>query len=256
MNRAARRARTQKPGRGLDGLRKAVAAAKVPGAANEATDRARRIVLAYLDAAVRQGSGPDTLVSNMKSGVPAVTAARVALSQPQEEAGYACAHGCAFCCILTGDDGGTITESEARTLHAALSPLAGQPDGRNWHPRACPALDPETRACRAYEARPTICRSYVSYSAVACEQISQGIPAEGSGVLGAHATSLQVHSLCRAALKGTAAVATYALAEIAAAAVDGVAVDQALKRARHRPRELADELKRVTAGAARGKRTP
>ncbi len=251
MNRAARRAGAQKPGRSVEGLRKAVAAARVPGAPPAATERARRIVLAYLDAAAQKGAGVDALVSNMKSGVPAVTAARVALSQPQEDAGYACAHGCAFCCILTGADGGTITESEARTLHAALAPLAGQPDGRGWHPRACPALDPETRACRAYEARPTICRSYVSFSAEACEQISLGVPAEGSGVLGAHATSLQVHSLCRAALKGTAAVATYALAEIAAAAVEGVAIEAALKRARHKPRELADELKRVSEGASR-----
>ncbi|MEM9475482.1 MAG: YkgJ family cysteine cluster protein [Pseudomonadota bacterium] len=248
MSRAARRRGPAGPPGDTDALRAAIAKARVPGLPTAAADRARTILIAYVEAAQRQGKSFADVVRDLKSGAPAVTVGRVELGQAVPDPNYACAEGCAFCCILTGADGGTITEAEARMLHAALLPRAGAPDGRAWHPRACPALDPATRMCRAYEARPTICRSYVSYDAAACEQISRGIPADGSGVISAQVSALHVHALTRAALKGVAKVSTYALAEIAAAAVEGVAIDAALTRARHRPRELDDEVKRATRG--------
>ncbi|MEL6516306.1 MAG: YkgJ family cysteine cluster protein [Pseudomonadota bacterium] len=253
MSRADRRRGKAGPPKDAASLRAAIASARLPGVPTDAANRARRILTAYVEAAMRQNKPFPDLIRDLKSGTPAVTVARVELAQAPDDQGYACAQGCAFCCILPGQDGGTITESEARTLHAALAPRAGEPDGRAWHPRACPSLDPESRQCRAYDARPTICRAYVSYDAKACEQISQGIPAEGSGVISAQITALHVHALTRAALKGTAKVATYALRDIAAAAVEGAPIDAALTRARHRPRELEDEVKRATQGYAQAR---
>ena len=122
-----------------------VAKVRVPGLPTAAADRARTILIAYVEAAQRQGKSFADIVRDLKSGAPAVTVARVELGQAAPDPNYACAEGCAFCCILTGADGGTITEAEARMLHAALLPRAGAPDGRAWHPRACPALDPATR---------------------------------------------------------------------------------------------------------------
>ena len=203
MSRAARRRGPAGPPGDTDALRSAIAKVRVPGLPTAAADRARAILIAYVEAAQRQGKSFADIVRDLKSGAPAVTVARVELGQAVPDPNYACAEGCAFCCILSGADGGTITEAEARMLHAALLPRAGAPDGRAWHPRACPALDPATRMC---------------------------------------------HALTRASLKGVAKVSTYALAEIAAAAVEGVAIDAALTRARHRPRELDDEVKRATQG--------
>lgn len=250
MSRTDRRRKTTGPPGDALALLTAIARVRLPGVPAEAADRARRILTAFVEAAVRKNMSFPALVRDLKAGVPAVTVARVELGQAPEDPGYDCAQGCAFCCILSGKDGGTITEAEARTLHAALTPLAGQPDGRNWHPRACPSLDPDTRMCRVYDARPTICRSYVSFSMSACEQISQGTPAEGSGVISAQITALHIHALTRAVLKGVAKVPTYSLAEVAAAAVEGADIDTALGRARHRPRELEDEVKRATQGYA------
>jgi Fe-S-cluster containining protein len=158
--------------------------------------------------------------------------------------GLACADGCAFCCILSGEDGGTITEAEAIALHSALAPLSGQPDGRAWHPKACPSLDPETRSCRAYDARPMICRAYVSTDVEACKAVSEGQAAIGPGTLGPYHTYLAAIGLSRAALKGVKRVSTYALAKVAAAAVEGALLDDALASARHKPTELDAELKR------------
>ncbi|MEL6642518.1 MAG: YkgJ family cysteine cluster protein [Pseudomonadota bacterium] len=250
MSRADRRRAKSGPPKDTASLLAAIATARLPAVPPQGADRARRILTAFVEAAARQNKPFAEILRDLKSGVPAVTVARIELSQAPDDPGYACAEGCAFCCILPGQDGGTITESEARTLHAALLPLAGQPDGRAWHPRACPSLDPETRKCRAYDARPTICRSYVSFSAAACEQISQGTPAEGSGVISAHITALHVHAHTRAVLTGVAKVATYSLAETAASAVEGADIDAALTRARHRPRELEDEVKRAAQGYA------
>ncbi|NNL19331.1 MAG: YkgJ family cysteine cluster protein [Boseongicola sp.] len=167
------------------------------------------------------------------------------LADPNGPAGKAaCSAGCAFCCILTGEDGGTITQIEARRLHEALMAFKGQPDGRQWTQKGCPSLDPETRLCRVYEARPMICRSYVSSDVSACETIAGGMPAEGTGVLGAQTLYLAVLTLSRNLLKGITRVPTFSLARVAAGAVDGDSLEDALSEAQHSPRELDDEIAR------------
>lgn len=252
MSRAERRrAQAGKgPPRDAASLLAAIAAARLPGSPPEAVERARRILSAYVEAASNQGRSFAALVQDLASGQAALTVARVDLDRTEPDPGLACAAGCAFCCILPGEDGGLVTEVEARQLHRALSELSGQPDGRNWHPRACPALDPETRTCRAYDARPVICRAYVSYDASACEKIAQGSAAGGAGVLSPHVTYLLTHALARAALKGVTQVRSYALARVAAAAVKGVPPDQALREARHRPSDLDAERRRSAKGYA------
>lgn len=205
----------------------------------EVSDRAKRGLLAYL------GAQPDAAraSADLADGTAATGIGRVAMSG-LSPTGLACADGCAFCCILSGEDGGTITEAEAAALHATLAPLAGQPDGRAWHPKACPSLDPDTRSCRAYEARPMICRAYVSTDVEACKSVSEGHAAPGPGTLGPYHTYLAAIGLSRAVLKGTKRVSTYALSRVAAAAVEGVSLDAALAAARHKPTELDAELRR------------
>ena len=189
-------------------------------------ERARRLLLAYLSTAHSHGLPVKDVVREMVDGQ---TAWRISMAirdeiikaPPPQVRDADCAQGCAFCCILTGGDGGVITASEATRLRQALQPLAGRPDGRDWHPNACPALDPETRSCRAYDARPMICRSFISTDARACEANAEGAAEHGAGLLGNHLDYLLVHSLCRAALKGIAQVPTYSLAQTAALGVAG-----------------------------------
>ncbi|MBS0125751.1 YkgJ family cysteine cluster protein [Thetidibacter halocola] len=220
-----------------------IAEARV-GTRPDVADRARRGLVAWAEAEAAQGTSPDLVLDRLADGTAAQGLGRLALSASPVPQGLACASGCAFCCILSGADGGTITEAEARDLHAALSPLAGQADGRAWHPRACPALDPQTRACRAYDARPVICRAYVSVDVTACEQVAGGEAVEGPGTLGPYHTYLAALGLSRSALKGTRRVSTHSLARLAAAAVEGQTLDEALKVSRHKPGELDEELRR------------
>lgn len=189
--------------------------------------------------------GDDALAKELHGGLAATRIGQINLGATAEPADLACKMGCAFCCILTGEDGGVMTGAEARVLYKALAPLAGKPDGRDWHPKACPSLDPETRKCRAYEARPMICRSYASRDVDACKSIAEGKPAEGAGVRAAYGTYLTVHALARAAL-GPGRAPTYSLRKLAAAALEGRAFEEALKEARHKPSELQEERVRVT----------
>ena len=205
----------------------------------EVNARAKRGLIAYLQA---QPDGRQAM-TEVADGTAATGIGRVGLSAVSPQ-GLACAKGCAFCCILSGEDGGTITEAEARALHGALSPLAGQPDGRDWHPQACPALDPQSRMCRAYESRPMICRAYVSTDVEACKSVADGQAAPGPGTLGPYHTYLAAIGLSRAALKGAKRVSTFALSRVAAAAVDGTSLTDTLNAARHKPAELDAELKR------------
>ncbi|CUH38916.1 hypothetical protein JSE7799_01635 [Jannaschia seosinensis] len=100
------------------------------------TERARTGLLAWLDA---QPARPaDDLIRDLSRGVAATAIGRTMLAQIPMPEGLACAAGCAFCCILPGEDGGTLT---------------------------------------AYEARPMIRRSYVSRDATACKAIADGWPA-------------------------------------------------------------------------------
>jgi Fe-S-cluster containining protein len=212
--------------------------ADLPSVPAAQSDRARRVLIAWLNSAKADGQNLETVLRALASGSAArqIGAALrgLALQDPPEVVrSAACAPGCAFCCILTGNDGGTITADEARTLHAALLPFAGQPDGRDWHPQACAALDPETRLCRAYDARPGICRSFYSTDAKACEINAMGGTAQGAGVLGAHLDYLAVHALVRAALAGAVNVHSYALRDVAATAVAGQDRPTALTAARH-----------------------
>lgn len=203
-------------------------------------DRARRGLMAYVQSVT---GAPSEIVSTLSDGSAAQGIGHIGLSAATPT-GLACAQGCAFCCILSGQDGGTITEAEATALHAALAPLAGTPDGRDWHPKACPSLDPKTRSCRAYEARPMICRAYVSTEVSACEQVAEGKAAEGPGTLAPYHTYLAALGLSRAVLKGTKRVSTYSLSRVATAAVEGESLEAALAKARHAPSELDAELRR------------
>ncbi len=216
----------------------------------ELADRTRGALASWLRLAQAE-RGTEAATDALAEGGAAVELAEAGLAQAARPQGLACAEGCAFCCILSGEDGGTISEAEARRLHAALAPHAGAPDGRAWHPRACPALDPETRACRAYDARPVICRSYVSTDAQACEQVSQGHAVPGPGTLGPYHGYLAALGLSRAALKGARRVSTHALARLAAAAVEGQPLDAALAASRHKPAELEAEIRRSKRDLAR-----
>lgn len=233
--------------RGIAALRaRAIKARARAAGSNEG--RARNLLLTYLDAAAARALPPREVAEDMARGGAALRlgeATRNALmaSPPRVVREAACASGCAFCCILRGGDGGTITETEARRLHDALSPFAGTPDGRDWHPAACPALDPDTRSCRAYDVRPMVCRSYVSTDAEACRINSEGGEAQGGGLLGSHVDYLAVHALARDTLKGTMRVATYAMARIARGAVEGEALDDSLSAARQAPTTLTEALK-------------
>ncbi len=242
--RTARRAARPGPPRDIAGLRAAIAAARLPGHPAEVTEQARGLLLSWLAAA----SLPfPTAVAALASGEAARIIALALLARSPEPQGLACAAGCAFCCLLPGDDGGTITGAEARDLHAALLPLRGAPDGREWHADACPALDPETRLCRAYDARPLICRTYVSRDAAACEAIAAGDPQPGTGTLPAQIAHITAHALARAAITGTARAPTYSLKATAAAALDGTPPDAA----RHSPASLDSERRRLARGLAR-----
>jgi Fe-S-cluster containining protein len=163
----------------------------------------------------------------------------------------ACRDGCAFCCILAGGEGGLITKSEARRLHTALAPFAGEKDGRAWHKNACPALDPDSRSCRAYDARPTICRSFLSTDAESCRENAEGGAAVGAGLLGSHLDYLAVHSLCRQALKGITQVHSYSLSAVAAGAVAGEDPTTSLTKARHKPAALENACRDAAAAAGR-----
>ncbi len=209
-------------------------------------DRARRGLQAFV------ASSGSEAATRMAQGLAAQGIGRIGLSALKPQ-GLACAQGCAFCCILSGDDGGLITEAEAVALHAALAPLAGKPDGRAWHPKACPSLDPDTRECRAYDARPVICRAYVSTDAAACEKVSEGEAAVGPGTLDPYHTYLAAIGLSRAALKGTKRVSTHALARLAAAAVEGASLDDALGMSRHKTSELDAELRRSKRDLSRAR---
>jgi hypothetical protein len=232
-------------------LRDRIAAARTVGAPNEVA-RARAGLMAFVESMRDSGKQTDTTVEALATGAAAEAIGGMGLDA-LSVSGLACAEGCAFCCILRGDDGGTITETEARRLHAALAPFAGQPDGRTWHPEACAALDPETRTCRAYGARPVICRSYVSSDAAACEQVSQGAAADGPGTLGPYHGYLAALGLSRAALKGARRLSTYSLARLTAAAVAGGLVEDALHDARHRPSDLDAELRRSKRDMSRAR---
>ena len=219
-------------------LRARVARAK-PGGDPQAVARARAALLAWLDT---QRRPVEAVVRDLASGAAAVAVGRAVLAQVPMPAGLACAAGCAWCCVLPGADGGTITGSEARALHGALdAPSAG---GR--HPMACPALDPETRTCRAYDARPMICRTYVSPDAAACARVADGQPAVGPATHPAQLAYLTTHAVARAALAGVAPVRTYALRRVAAAADEPVA--EALRGARHGAGALDAERRRLARG--------
>ncbi|MGJ8621712.1 MAG: YkgJ family cysteine cluster protein [Yoonia sp.] len=255
--RAARRL-SQKAASGgpltLQALSERVAKAKVKTLSTQSQDRAKRILQSYLQTAQAHGMPVKDAVAEMQSGKAAqrlgdAVRQEILKTPPDAVRNAACADGCAFCCILPGGDGGLITQSEAETLHTAVLPFAGQPDGRAWHPNACPALDPVTRSCRAYDARPTICRSFLSTDAEACRENAEGGTEGGAGLLGSHLDYLAVHALCRQVLKGIAQVHSYSLAAVAAHAVNGAAADDTLKAARHKPSLLDQTCKDATKAA-------
>ena len=239
-----------------DALVRAVKNARPKGVSGEVVGTARRLLLAWVETASRHNVPLNEALRRIRDGA---AAHQIALSavDAQVQAGQgivteaACASGCAFCCILRGDDGGTISGDEAVKRFDALAPFTGTPDGRDWHPSGCPALDPDTRLCRAYAARPLICRTYMSVDAAACEKIAEGTPAVGTGVLWAQLIHLALLALSRAVLTGTAMVQTYSMATIARMAVEGADWETALAAARHGPKGLVEELSRQTEAAKR-----
>jgi hypothetical protein len=217
--------------------------ARIKGVDGALETRAKRILTSYLETAQTYGMPATDVIAEMANGQAAWrlgTAVRdeILKTPPDAVRKAACNQGCAFCCILTGDEGGLITQVEAERLHTALAPLQGTPDGRQWHAKACPALDPTTQSCRAYEARPMICRSFLSMDADACRINAEGGEALGAGLLGSHLDYLAVHALCRQALKGITQVHTFNMAETAAGAVTGRDTIDALATARHKPSAL------------------
>ncbi|PZX15978.1 Fe-S-cluster containining protein [Palleronia aestuarii] len=242
----------------LDGLRARVARAAIPGPADRA-ERARRLLSAWIGTAAAHGASLRDIVRGLGNGSAAeqlrgALETEISRNPPPVLRDAACRAGCAFCCILDGPDGGTITEVEARRMHGALAPLAGRPDGRDWHPAACPALDPETRTCRAYDERPGLCRAYLSSDAEACRINAEGGAAPGAGLLSTHPDALAVHGLARAALRGVVRVETFALARLNAAALEGRDVDAALDAARHPPKMLDEALRGLVSSAAAARR--
>ena len=222
----------------LGDLANRIAKAKIKGVGAPLEARAKRILTSYLQTAQNHGLHVKDVVGEMASGQAAWRLGHAVRDEmlktpPDAVRNAACKQGCAFCCILSGGEGGVITGFEAAQLHAALQPMQGQPDGRNWHAQACPALDPDTQQCRAYEARPMICRSFLSTDASACEANAHGGLEQGAGLLGSHLDYLAIHALCRQALKGTAQVHSYSMADTAKGAVEGADDAATLLAARH-----------------------
>ncbi|SDZ56721.1 Putative zinc-or iron-chelating domain-containing protein [Jannaschia faecimaris] len=247
--RTARRAARSGPPRDVESLRAAISSARLSGTPPQVVEQARGLLMAWLGTVRTE---PFTgIVRDLASGSAARQVGQAMVDQSPAPEGLDCKAGCAFCCILPGDDGGTITGAEARALHAVLTPLAGQPDGRAWHTHACPALDPETRLCRAYDARPMICRTYVSRDVTACEAIAEGDAKPGTGTLPAQIIHIAVQSLARAALKGVTTVPTYSLKKVATAALGLAEVESALKSSRHPPGSLDTERRRLSRGIFR-----
>lgn len=245
-SRAARRL-TKKAAAGgpptLASLDARITRAKLKGLSRPLEDRAKRILRSYLQTAQTYGVPVADVIGQMGNGeatrrLGAAVRDEILKSPPDAVRNAACGDGCAFCCILSGGEGGLITQTEAATLHTALAPLKGQPDGRAWHKNACPALDPRTRSCRAYDARPMICRSFLSTDAEACRQNAEGATEKGAGLLGSHLDYLAVHALCRQVLKGISQVHSYSLASVASGAVGGDDLETSLKNARHKPSAL------------------
>lgn len=232
-----------------------VARAKVKGVDKTLEARAKRILTSYLQTAQSYAMPTKEVVAEMASGQAAwrlgsAVRDEILKTPPDVVQNAACQQGCAFCCILSGGEGGVITAFEAAQLHQAAAPLQGKPDGRDWHAEACPALDPDTRSCRAYDARPMICRSFVSKDAEACRKNAEGGAEKGAGLLGSHLDYLVIHALCRQALKGIAQVPTYSMATTAAGAVAGRQAIETLTDAHHKPSAL-ERACRDAAAAAR-----
>jgi len=228
--------------------------AKIKGLTTPLEDRAKRILRSYLQTAQTYGMPVTDVIAEMGNGeasrrLGAAVRDEILKTPPDAVRKAACSDGCAFCCILSGGEGGLITQAEAKTLHTALSPLQGQPDGRAWQKNACPALDPETQSCRVYDARPMICRSFLSTDAEACRQNAEGGTEQGAGLLGSHLDYLAVHALCRQVLKGITQVHSFSLAAVAAGAVAGDDAETSLANARHKPSAL-DTACRDGANAA------
>ena len=242
-----RRAQASKgPPRDLQTLAAAVPAAAASIGGAEA-DRAARAVAAEIGAANAAGRGFAEVARDLAGGVSAFRTGTIAHEAAEVPAGLDCRAGCAFCCILAGEDGALISQAEAQAVHAALQPVAGLPDGRAFHAAACPALDPETLTCRVYDARPIICRAYISTDAEACRAAVEGEIRPGPGVLSAYPLYLAILDLARA-LFGVPNVPTYSLARLAAAAVEGKPLEAALAQAKHRPTVLRGERRRIDGG--------
>jgi len=249
--RAARRLNKKTAASGpptLASLDARLARAKVKGVSKPQEDRAKRILRSYLQTAQTHGIPVSEVINEMANGeaarrLGAAVRDTILQSPPDAVRNAACADGCAFCCILSGGEGGVITHSEAARLHAALSPMQGESDGREWHKNACPALDPATRSCRVYDDRPMICRSFLSTDAEACRRNAEGGAEIGAGLLGSHLDYLAVHALSRQVLKGMTQVHSYSLAQVAAGAVDGLDAQSALGAARHKPSALENACK-------------
>lgn len=217
---------------------------------HEVGQRAKRGISAFIKSMLADGKSQEAIISSIADGTAAQGIGHIGLSV-YDPSGIACKNGCAFCCILSGEDGGIITEAEAKQVFSALNKLQNKPDGRDWNPSACAALDPKTLTCRSYETRPMICRSYISTDASACEKVAQGESGLGMGTLEPYHSYLASLEVSRSSLKGVKRVSTYSLAKLAANAVGGATLKEALKRSRHDTFELNKEIKRSNKDISR-----
>ena len=205
--------------------------------------RAKGGISAFVKSMFETGKSQETVINSIADGSAAKGIGQIGLSA-YNPTGLACKSGCAFCCILSGEDGGIITESEATLLFKDLRKLQNEPDGRDWNPKACPALNPVTHVCRTYSNRPMICRSYVSTHAGACQKVSKGESASGMGTLEPYHTYLASIEVSRNSLKGIKRVSTYSLSKLATNALSGETLQTALNNSRHKHIELNKEIKR------------
>ena len=135
--RAARRAARPGPPTDTASLRAALAAARLPGTRRRSPNRR-----APPPRLARSAPPLRDALRELSAGEAPPAIGRALLARTPEPPGLDCAAGCAFCCILPGDDGGTITAAEARALHAALPRCKARPDGSPLAPGGLPRARP------------------------------------------------------------------------------------------------------------------
>ena len=105
---------------------------KIKGVTSALEERAKRILMSYLQTAQSYGMPVKEMIAEMGNGQAAwrlgsAVRDEILKAPPDAVRKAACSQGCAFCCILSGGEGGVITQFEAARLHEALAPLGANP---------------------------------------------------------------------------------------------------------------------------------